>query len=486
MYKRIKGKIAVFGLIMALMINSIAAPMKVQAALPIAIGAWEILQMILLSAGVTIGTAELVDHVLPEGWEDDVMSAVSDVMNDFKDGLGTAVNEIAAAAVSAGNEAVTVAKDTWDSLRSWATSLAASGEVITLPGIGVSVELSSVDEVYNMLGISGYQINDTYNNTRTGVENFLKFAAAYEAPISCIKVVYDPAEPLTSSKYYFVFTESGSTHSITFDEEFDSWWTYVYLDNGATFCVMEMWFYVPYTATDSSQGYYDGSFYSSSQKFIEKTRFDSKVSYPQQSYSVVFQNSSVDIALEGTVSSVFEADIASGVYDVVTPGRTVAEDGTLAGDMVITFPADMDVAAALDGVRDGTQDPAAVLEDVGVIPVDITDTDTVTDVVASAQAKAQVDDYNMTLWNFFPFCIPYDFANFIGVLQAEPEAPKFTFELPTGYLFNESTGVFEVQWSEYTIDFAMFDEAASVLRTFELLLFIVGLIYSTRNVFIRG
>ena len=79
----------------------------------------------------------------------------------------------------------------------------------------------------------------------------------------------------------------------------------------------------------------------------------------------------------------------------------------------------------------------------------------------------------------FPFCLPFDLIDFIGVLDADPEAPKFTIPIKVP----SATG-----WGTYdiVIDLSKFDSVAALLRQMETLAFVVGLIMITRQKMIRG
>lgn len=83
------------------------------------------------------------------------------------------------------------------------------------------------------------------------------------------------------------------------------------------------------------------------------------------------------------------------------------------------------------------------------------------------------------LEKLFPFCLPFDLIDFIGVLDADPEAPHFVIpiKVPT------STG-----WGTYDIDIDLskFDQIAALMRQMETLAFVVGLIMITRQKMIRG
>lgn len=77
--------------------------------------------------------------------------------------------------------------------------------------------------------------------------------------------------------------------------------------------------------------------------------------------------------------------------------------------------------------------------------------------------------------NVFPFCVPFDLIEFIGVLAAEPVAPAFDWRF------------YAPNVVDYTmhIDLSSFDDVARICRTLELLAFCIGLILITRNI-IRG
>lgn len=71
---------------------------------------------------------------------------------------------------------------------------------------------------------------------------------------------------------------------------------------------------------------------------------------------------------------------------------------------------------------------------------------------------------------YFPFCLPYDLIKFLGVLAAEPQTPKFSFDYD---LFGYKGTV--------DIDLEEFNGVASVCRTMFNLVFIIGLIFITRK-----
>lgn len=79
----------------------------------------------------------------------------------------------------------------------------------------------------------------------------------------------------------------------------------------------------------------------------------------------------------------------------------------------------------------------------------------------------------------FPFCLPFDLIDFIKVLDAPAEAPKFT--IPFKYPTRSGTATYDI-----VIDLSSFNSVAELLRDMECLAFIVGLIMITRSRMIRG
>ena len=78
----------------------------------------------------------------------------------------------------------------------------------------------------------------------------------------------------------------------------------------------------------------------------------------------------------------------------------------------------------------------------------------------------------------FPFCIPFDLAYLVGVLNAEPETPVLELPLEFHYLGFDYSQVF-------VVDFSFWDDVVVVLRILEDILFCAGLIVVTRHL-IRG
>lgn len=86
-------------------------------------------------------------------------------------------------------------------------------------------------------------------------------------------------------------------------------------------------------------------------------------------------------------------------------------------------------------------------------------------------------DYTVPgLQSVFPFCIPFDIYNFFNCLAADPVAPSFEWRFYVPGICDETID----------LDLAQFDTVAQIVRTMELLAFIVGLAFVTRDKMIKG
>lgn len=182
----------------------------------------------------------------------------------------------------------------------------------------------------------------------------------------------------------------------------------------------------------------------------------------------------------GGVGDIYERD---GSLDNV--GLTGVGVGTKAGDVPIDWAAWGEIAGTLEGVRTGVLDIADVMAGSKVWAYDTT-RDTVIDSdknldndipIADVIPGANVSDYTITgLQDVFPFCIPFDLIDFLNVLDAEPEAPRFEweFEYAKGKVY------------KFDLDLSRFEAVAAAFRTFELLGFCLALILITRDKMIKG
>lgn len=93
------------------------------------------------------------------------------------------------------------------------------------------------------------------------------------------------------------------------------------------------------------------------------------------------------------------------------------------------------------------------------------------------QVNSNPADYaSPGLSSVFPFCIPFDLYEFFECLAADPEAPEISWRFYVPGICDE----------QIEIDLSQFDTVAQIVRTMELLAFIVGLALVTREKFLRG
>lgn len=90
--------------------------------------------------------------------------------------------------------------------------------------------------------------------------------------------------------------------------------------------------------------------------------------------------------------------------------------------------------------------------------------------------SGEPDRFGLQLRDYFPFCIPFDLFDFLTVLVAEPEAPCFVWEIPVPQMGRTFT---------VEVDLSAWDSVAALFRKLELLAFIIGLGWVTREK-IRG
>lgn len=191
--------------------------------------------------------------------------------------------------------------------------------------------------------------------------------------------------------------------------------------------------------------------------------------------------------------------LQQGNYDVLTRGRYWNDTDELTGNIAITVPWANTWRSALAEQLLGTRSIADLYPLINVYPVN-TLSDTLAGTLTGLDARsfsipltsafswAGANDlvtetqsyYSMDLRNFFPFCIPFDVVDFCRQFQATPQAPSITFPFP---YMTDGGGV---AFIEKTFDLSQFDAVAQLVRRLELVAFIVGLAFVTRNFFIRG
>ena len=96
------------------------------------------------------------------------------------------------------------------------------------------------------------------------------------------------------------------------------------------------------------------------------------------------------------------------------------------------------------------------------------------------------DDYKTDLRLVFPFCIPFDLIHLFEALDAEPEAPKFKIpvDIEAENPFTEKKVI--DYHTEIVVDMSDYEQAIKVIRLFEVMFFILGLMLITRQHMIKG
>lgn len=177
---------------------------------------------------------------------------------------------------------------------------------------------------------------------------------------------------------------------------------------------------------------------------------------------------------------------SQGIIDALINGVDLiltAHSQVVDGSVDDTKPIVIDLPITLPVPAISVPDLPAVQDDLGVLPLPLTEDAAAT--VADMQETRAADlgdtsDYAMDLTRFFPFCLPFDIARIIGAFVAEPEAPAFSYTIENPFSSNPEDDI------TLTIDLSAFDAVASVLRTLESIVFVVGLCAVTRSLYLRG
>lgn len=189
----------------------------------------------------------------------------------------------------------------------------------------------------------------------------------------------------------------------------------------------------------------------------------------------------------GGASNVFDRDGSLDNVDLVGVGSDAD-----AKDIPVVWPGNDALVDILAALAAGAESWSQVLEDAGVVPVDragdtVVDDEGVTDEPIAGvipplppSVPSELKDYTVDgLSDLFPFCLPFDLIDFLGVLAADPEAPCFTWT----FYYPSLDGM---KSYDFEIDLSPFNSVAQLLRDMECILFVVGLILITRDQMIKG
>lgn len=243
--------------------------------------------------------------------------------------------------------------------------------------------------------------------------------------------------------------------------------------------------YVLSDASDTSWSRYspDSSYVSlSSNMYIVWSNHD--IVEEGNSNNVVFEGSdATNVQKETVVPKIYVGDIPSQIQN----GSISAED--------IELPENVDLSSVItsrDTLLDDISNSAQKFQD-GTLSLDeyknqieydddlggdeTTPSTEPSEDPTEPEDVGPIGDYALDLTEFFPFCIPYDIKEFLSLLSAAPEAPVFEWDIV----------VKSWDWGFHvTVDLSPWNDVAALFRKLELLAFIVGLGFVTREKFLRG
>lgn len=182
----------------------------------------------------------------------------------------------------------------------------------------------------------------------------------------------------------------------------------------------------------------------------------SDLAYPSDDYLVKMPDiPSVDT---GTGEVTYPDSIAY-TKDAVAVPYPVDTEGVKVPDIPFDKPVDKSTGKTLDGTDTGTD------TDNPSKPGEGTDADNPNWPDAGSLSLPKL------IASKFPFCIPFDVARLVGLLEAEPKAPVFRIPVVYANIVNE----------EIVIDFDKFADVLQIIRWGEIMLFVAGLVVITRN-----
>lgn len=178
------------------------------------------------------------------------------------------------------------------------------------------------------------------------------------------------------------------------------------------------------------------------------------LAYPSDNYLVKMPDiPSVDTA----TGEVTYPDSIAYTKDAVAAPYPIGDDGVKVPDIPFDIPVDQTSGKPMDDTGTDTDTPSK--------PGTDTPSDTVNWPSASDLSLPKL------IISKFPFSIPFDVANMIALLEADPKAPVFKMPLKVGSMVDE----------EIVLDLEQFSDVIRIIRWGELILFVAGLAYVTRN-----
>lgn len=180
------------------------------------------------------------------------------------------------------------------------------------------------------------------------------------------------------------------------------------------------------------------------------------IAYPSDDYLVKMPDiPSVDSA----TGEVTYPDSIPYTKDAVAAPYPIGDDGVKVPDIPFDIPVDQTSGKPMDDTGTDTDNPSK--------PGEGTDTD------KPSVNWPSAGDISLPklIISKFPFCIPFDVARLIGLLEADPKTPIFHVPLKVGTILNE----------EIVLDLSQWDNVVRIIRWGELIVFVAGLVLVTRN-----
>lgn len=180
------------------------------------------------------------------------------------------------------------------------------------------------------------------------------------------------------------------------------------------------------------------------------------LAYPSDNYLVRMPDiPSVDTA----TGEVTYPDSIPYTKDAVAAPYPIGDDGVKVPDIPFDIPVDQTSGKPMDDTGTDTDTPSK--------PGEGTDTD------KPSVNWPSAGDISLPklIISKFPFCIPFDVARLIGLLEADPKTPIFHVPLKVGTILDE----------EIVLDLSQWDNAVRIIRWGELIVFVAGLVLVTRN-----
>lgn len=146
--------------------------------------------------------------------------------------------------------------------------------------------------------------------------------------------------------------------------------------------------------------------------------------------------------------------ITSTIQDVIDGVKTTAGEWATAATAAIT--------SAISGIQSGISSIADTISHAFDPPSKDIDWD-------------KLKSSGLVIFTKFPFSIPADLKFLVGLLVSDPQAPKWTVTVPFSIVGDWA------QDGEFVLDFSVIDGFMVIVRNIELLAFIFGMVFMTRQ-----